>query len=269
MQIIAIANHKGGVGKTATAHSLGVVLATEHERRVLLVDCDPQASLTEACGIQDAAGRSLAEVMGGTDLGTAALADVVRLLSPRLSLVPSDIGLATAELGLVSRLGRESTLKRSLATVGHDYDVCLIDCPPSLGLLNVNALTAADAVLVPTIPQIVDLRGLSIFLDTLDLIRELLNPDLEVLGIVATFYDRRLNQHKQAMAAMRRDGLPLLEVTIGRSVRVSEAAGVGESVVSYAPCNKRAGEYRALGVVVNRWLDDAHAVVRERGMVET
>ena len=257
MLTVAIANHKGGVGKTATTHALGVVLATEHARQVLLVDCDPQASLTEACGIQDAAGRSLAEVMGGAEPGTAALADMVRELSPRLSLVPSDIGLATAELGLVSRLGRENTLKRSLAAVAHDYDVCLMDCPPSLGLLNVNALTAANAVLVPTIPQVVDLRGLSIFLDTLGLIRELLNPDLEILGIVATFYDGRLNQHKQAMVAMRRDGLPLLDVTIGRSVRVSEAAGVGESVVSYAPRHKRAAEYRALGGVVSKWLDEA------------
>lgn len=181
MQTIAVANHKGGVGKTATGHALGVALA-ERGERVLLLDLDPQSSLTGACGIQDAAGRSLAEVLGGATPGHLGLADVIMELGPNLWLAPGDIALAISQLGLTSRTGRENVLKRILGPAGDSYDVALLDTAPSLGLLAVNALVAADAMLIPTLPQAADLWGLRLFLDTVALVTEALNPNLETRG---------------------------------------------------------------------------------------
>jgi chromosome partitioning protein len=254
MKIIAIANHKGGVGKTATAHALGTVLATDYDWQVLLVDIDPQSSLTGACGVGDTAGEGLAEVLGGATPGDIAMSEVITQLDDGLYLAPADLALAATELGLVSRMGRENVLKKALATVNGDYDVAIVDCPPSLGLLTLNALTAADAVLIPTQPQVVDLRGLRLFMDTLDQIRVELNPELETLGVLPTFYDRRLNHHKAALGAMERAGLPLMESQIGRSVRVAEAAASGETVVTYEPKNPQAEAYRGLAQEINQWL---------------
>ena len=230
------------------------MLAQDHGLRVLLVDSDPQSSLTSPCGVGGAEGRSLAEVLGGAEPGTLALADIVRDIAPGLALAPSDIALARCELALATRLGRESVLKRALATVAGQYDAVLIDTPPSLGLLTIGALVAAEAVLIPVVPEILGLRGLRLFLGALDQVRQAINPELQTLGIVVTFLDTRLRHHGDAVATMRAAGLPVLDVTIGRSVRVAEAAVVGQSVVTFAPRNKRALEFRALGKVVNRWL---------------
>lgn len=254
MKVLAVANQKGGVGKTATAQALGVALAREHGRRVILVDCDPQASLTYACGVQEAAGRSLAEVLGGAQAGTLALGAILCDLGGGLWLAPGDIALAGVELGLVQRIGREAVLRRALGTLGGRYDLAILDCPPSLSLLTVNALAAADAVLIPTQAEIVALRGLRLFLDTLAQVRDALNPELATLGILPTFVDGRLVHHREALEMMRTGGLPLLDVTIGRSVRVAEAAGSGQTVLEYDAHNPRAAEYRALGEVVEKWL---------------
>ncbi len=254
METIAVANHKGGVGKTATTHALGTVLAEDFNWRVLLVDIDPQSSLTGASGIGGVAGKSLAEVLGGAAQGSLILGKIIKDLEDRLYLVPADLALATAELGLVSRMGRENVLKKALDTVETDYDVVIIDCPPSLGLLTLNGLTAADVVLIPTQPQVVDLRGLRLFLDTLDQIRVELNPKLETMGILLTFYDHRLIHHRDARGAMERSGLPLMRTQIGRSVRVAEAAANGETVVTYAPRNPQATAYRELSEEVDKWL---------------
>jgi chromosome partitioning protein len=256
MKTIALANHKGGVGKTATAHALGTVLATEGWR-VLLVDIDPQASLTGACGQDDTAGRSMAEVLGDTDAGTLELRQIARRLAPNLTLAPSDIALASTELALVVRLGREMVLRQALDLVAADFDVALIDCPPSLSLLTVNALTAADGVVVPTQPQAADLRGLRLFLATLDKVRVALNPRLALLGVLVTFYDGRLLHHQEACSVMAAAGLPLFDTRIGRSVRVAEAVGVGESIMTFEPDNARAGEYRGFAQEVAGWLSGA------------
>ena len=239
MKIIAIANHKGGVGKTATAHALGAILA-ENGQRVLLVDLDPQGSLTAAAGV-NASGASLAEVLSG-DITTK---KAIHAITDNLAILASDIALANVELGLISRLNRENQLKKALG--GLDYDYCLIDCPPSLSILTVNALTAANGVLIPTQPQIADLRGLSLFMDSLASIRQELNPELSTLGILVTFFDTRLNHHAAAVEAMEGSGLPVLHTKIGRSVRVAEAMGAGESVVTFEPDNKQAQAYRELG----------------------
>ena len=256
MRTIAIANHKGGVGKTATTHALGVALA-ERGERVLMLDLDPQSSLTGACGLQAPEGRSLAEVLGASTPGHLALAEVILELQPNLHLAPGDIALATAELGLTSRMGRETVLKRALATIVGRYTIALIDTAPSLGLLSINALTAADAVLIPTMPQAADLRGLRLFLDTLNQVREALNPQLQTLGVLVTFCDQRLIHHRQALEAMESGGLPLFKSRIGRSVRVAEASGVGQSVISFEPRNPQAQAYQDLATEVHQWLKAA------------
>jgi len=253
VHILAIANQKGGVGKTATAHAIGAALAGQG-LRVCLVDTDPQASLTQACGVTDCAGRSLAEVLGSSSPGHLALAAVLLDLGGGLYLAPADIALAACELGLTSRLGRESVLRKALRPLVDRFDLVIIDCPPSLGLLTVGALAACDAVLVPVQPQAADLRGARLFLDTLDIIKSELNPDLENLGILVTFHDARLTHHQAALKAMQTAGLPVLPVTIGRSVRVAEAAGAGQSIITYAPDNPQATAYIRLAEIVNQWL---------------
>lgn len=251
MEILAIANQKGGVGKTAATHNLGVILASQG-LRVLMVDTDPQASLTQACGVGEVAGESLAEVLGGATPGSLPLSSIIQDLGQGLQLAPADIALAASELGLTSRLGRENVLKKALG--GVSADICIIDCPPSLGLLTVGALVAADAVMVPTLPQVVDLRGLRLFLETVNSIKTELNPDLEVLGVLVTFYDRRLKHHQAAIKALQDARIPLLDVMIGRSVRVAEASGQGQSVADFAPKNPQAENYKQLAEVIKLWV---------------
>jgi chromosome partitioning protein len=251
MRTLAIGNHKGGTAKTTTAANLGAALAGRY--KTLLVDLDPQSSLTNALGLGDCSGRSMAEVLGGAGPGRLQLADVARSIAPGLDLAPADISLAAVELGLTSRMGREIILKKLLATVT-GYDLVIIDCPPSLGLLTVNGLTAADGVISPTLPQAADLRGLAIFTNSLQQIREALNPDLQLIGVVVVQYDQRLNHHREALELLQQSGLPLFDTRIGRSVKAAEAAGVGLPLVNYEPGNPRAAEYNQLAEEVNRWL---------------
>lgn len=243
---------KGGVGKTATAQALGDLLSDG--RRVLLVDCDPQSSLTAACGVKNAEGQSLAEVIGTTAPGTKTLANIARAISPTLSLIPSDIALAGCELGLTTRLGRESVLQKALQTVAGLYDLVIIDCPPSLGLLSVNALVAANGVLIPTQPQITDIRALRLFFQSVANVKAALNPALDIIGILPTFYDGRYTHHQEALAAMREAGFPLLPLQIGRSVKVAEAAGAGQPVTKYDPSNPQAAAFQAVANLIDQWL---------------
>jgi len=145
-------------------------------------------------------------------------------------------------------------LKKALETVGDAYDVCLIDCAPSLALLTVNALAAAHSCLIPSQPMPVDVAGVRLFLRTIDAIREDVNQDLTILGILLTFYDARLNAHQSALKAMRAAGWPVLPVMIGRSVRVGEAAALGESVITFEEGNPQAAAYQELGKIIDLWL---------------
>ena len=196
----------------------------------------------------------IADVLGADRPGKTQISEILIKLSPNLWLAPSDLSLAFAELGLVQRMNRKMILRRALATVAGRFDVVLLDCPPSLSLLTVNALGAANGVLIPTQPQAVDLRGLALFMETLDGIKAELTPDLEVVGIAVTFYDDRINMHKDVVALMVDAGWPVMDVKIGRSIRVAEAAGVGKTVYKFEPDNPQAVNYRNLTEAVNQWL---------------
>jgi chromosome partitioning protein len=242
MQIIAIANQKGGTGKTATAQNLAAQLGG----RVLLVDLDPQGSLTSAVLATPPAGATLADVMRGKATASDAIYNAFRV-----DLLPASIDLASVEIELVNKIGRENILARALAPL--QYDTLIIDCPPSLSLLTINALTAAAGVIVPTQPQAQDLRGLALFMDTIDQVKQL-NPALELIGILPTFYDARLNHHKQAIEAMRAARLPVMKVHIKRSIRIAEAAGMAQDLQQYDPRNPQNESYKQLGKVVKQWL---------------
>jgi len=244
MQTIAMANHKGGVAKTTTTRALGGILSETH--RVLMIDMDPQGSLTGACGIQDASDASMVHVLGGSQAGTMALGDVLFEISETCYLAPADIALSRIELGLVSRMGRERVLAKALLPLAPHFDICLIDTAPSLGLLTVNALVAADNVIVPTLAEILSLRGLRLFLDTLDEVREELNPRLNLMGVLVTMFDGRTIHHQDGAKAIDAAGYPMFQTRIGRSIRVSESAIVGQAITEYDPHNPQATAYRML-----------------------
>jgi chromosome partitioning protein len=240
--IMAVANQKGGVAKTTTVHSLGAALA-ERGRRVLLVDLDPQACLTWSTGTDpDALDASLHDVL----LGRAAVADVV-VKTEEIDILPANIDLAGAEVHLLTRPGREHILARALQPVVDEYDQILIDCPPSLGVLTLNGLTAAERVLIPLQCETLGHRGVGQLLETINDVRAFTNADLRVEGVVATMYDPRTRLARQTLAAVGETyGLTVLEPPIPKSVRVAEAPGRGHSVLRHASSSASAAAYRAL-----------------------
>jgi chromosome partitioning protein len=228
-KIVALANQKGGVGKTTTAINLGASVAA-CERRVLLVDIDPQANATSGLGMTEA-NPSMYDVL----IENMPLRDIVRPTEiPTLFLAPSSVDLVGAEVELRDAIGREYYLKRVLETVGTEYDYILIDSPPSLGLLTVNGLTAANSVLVPLQAEYFALEGVSQLLSTIDRVKSAVNPSLEVEGIVLTMYDERMNLARQVAEEVRNHfGEKLYKTVIPRNVRLSEAPSFGKPIILY------------------------------------
>lgn len=242
-RVIAVANQKGGVAKTTTVQSLGAALA-ERGLRVLLVDLDPQACLTFAHGIDpDILDHSLHEVM----LGKAKAEDVIATVDGGVDLLPATIDLAGAEVHLLSRTGREFQLRRALAQLLDRYDVILIDCAPSLGILTINGLTAANEVLIPLQCETLSHRGVGQLLDTIDDVRSFTNADLRILGAVATLFDSRTRlAHAVLDDVPERYGIPVLAPPVPKSVKLAEAPGHGCSILRHAPTSKPAAAYREL-----------------------
>lgn len=242
--VLAIANQKGGVGKTTTAINLGAALAAAG-KRTLVVDLDPQANATSGLGLEKARiERSVYEAL----IGQASLAEViVPTTSPGLDLAPSAIRLAGAEIEMVGLMAREQRLRRTLSDVLARYGVVLIDCSPSLGILTVNALTAADGILIPIQCEYLALEALGQLLSTIQLIRENLNPRLTVTGIAMTMFDSRTNLSQQVVDEVRTHfPREIFATVIPRSVRLSEAPSYGRSILSYDPSSRGAIAYRRL-----------------------
>jgi chromosome partitioning protein len=245
-RVVAVANQKGGVGKTTTVHTLGAALA-ESGTRVLLVDLDPQACLTYSVGLDpEALPRSIHDVLVGRSKASEAL-----VVAGAVSVLPAAIDLAGAEVHLVGRVGREHAVARALEPVKDGYDVVLLDCPPSLGILTINGLTAADFVLIPLQCETLSHRGVGQLLETVADVRAYTKPDLSVLGVVATMFDSRTRHTREVLTDVEvRYGLPVLQPMIPRSVRFAEAPATGQSILEHAPSAVGAVAYRELASTV-------------------
>ncbi len=250
-RIIAFANQKGGVAKTTSTLNLGVALV-EQGLRVLAVDLDPQGNLTMSQGWNpDEIDRSMFDVL----VHRLPITEIVR--TSELDVAVSSIDLAGAELALSSMIGRERALEKALMPVRESYDFVLIDTPPSLGLLTINALVAADGVIVPVQCEYLSLRGLVQLENTLSMIRENLNPHVGIQGILATMFDRRLLHSREAVEILKENfGDLVLNTKIRKTVRYAEAPVKGQSILKYDPTGEAAGMYRDLAKEV---LDGASA----------
>jgi chromosome partitioning protein len=245
-KVVAVANQKGGVAKTTTVQALGVALA-QQGHRVLLVDLDPQACLTYSLGFDpDGLEISLHDVL----LRRQKVADVRLPVEDvdGLWLVPASIDLAGAEIHLLQRTGREHVLARALEPELAEHDVVLIDCPPSLGVLTINGLTAAEAVLIPLQCEALSHRGVGQLLETIEDVRAYANADLRVLGVVATMYDGRTRHSRHVLEDVTtRYGLTVFDPPVPKSVRFAEAPEEGRSILQHAPSSAGAEAYRQLG----------------------
>jgi chromosome partitioning protein len=240
-QVIALANQKGGVAKTTTTLNLGVALA-ERGKRVLAVDLDPQSNLTMSQGIDpDDLERSMFDVL----VHKTPIEDII--VQREVDLAVASIDLAGAELAMSSMIGRERALQKALLPLRSTYEYVLVDTPPSLGLLTINALTAADSVIVPVQCEYLSLRGLVQLENTLSMIRENLNPDVGIAGILPTMYDSRTLHSREALEILTENfGDLVFKTRIRKTIRYAEAPVKGTSVLKYDPTGTAAQAYRDL-----------------------
>ncbi|MEP7763116.1 AAA family ATPase [Sanguibacter sp. 25GB23B1] len=244
-RIIAMCNQKGGVGKTTTTINLGASLA-EYGRRVLIVDFDPQGAASVGLGVNP---HELDQTV--YNLLMERRADIHDTIVPTrvsgLHVLPANIDLSAAEVQLVGEVARESVLSRVLRPVTDDYDVILVDCQPSLGLLTVNALTAAHGVLIPLECEFFALRGVALLVETIEKVRDRLNPRLEVDGIIATMFDNRTLHSREVVARVfEAFGETLMHTVIGRTVKFPDSSVAAEPITTYAPTHAGAVAYRQL-----------------------
>lgn len=243
-KILAIINQKGGVGKSTTAVNLAAALGAAG-KEVLLVDLDPQGNATSGYGIDK---RDIDQCVYNVLLGETPVEEVILAqVGKGVDVLPSTISLAGAEVELVNEMARENRLKNALGSLRGRYDYILIDCPPSLGLLTINALVAADKLLIPIQCEFYALEGVTKLLDSMKRVKSVLNPSLDIYGIVLTMYDARTNLSKQVVDEVRSFfGDTVFETVIPRTVKLSEAPSYGQPVLDYAPENKGTEAYNDL-----------------------
>jgi chromosome partitioning protein len=252
-RVVAMCNQKGGVGKTTTTINLGAALA-DYGRRVLLVDFDPQGALSVGLGV-DAHDLELSVYNLVMERGVHAEDLLLKTSVRGMDLLPSNIDLSAAEIQLVSEVAREHALARALHPVLADYDVVLVDCQPSLGMLTVNALTASDGVIVPLECEYFALRGVALLQETIEKVRDRLNPRLEIEGLLATMYDSRTVHGREVLARLvEAFGDKVFHTVVSRTVRFPETTVAGQPITSFAPESPGAAAYRQLArEVLARW----------------
>ncbi|KQB85684.1 ParA family protein [Corynebacterium lowii] len=243
--IVAICNQKGGVGKTTSTINLGACLA-ELGRKVLLVDLDPQGALSAGLGVaHEELDITVYNLL--VDNHASIHSALHRTSVPGMDLVPANIDLSAAEIQLVNEVGREQTLARVLRPVMRDYDFIILDCQPSLGLLTVNALACAHGVIIPMECEYFSLRGLALLTDTVEKVRDRLNFDLDIMGILVTMFDRRTSHAREVMSrVVEVFGDKVFDSVITRTVRFPETSVAGEPIISWAPRSQGAEQYRDL-----------------------
>lgn len=277
MRVIALMNQKGGVGKTTTCVNLGAALA-EMGRKVCLIDLDPQAHLTINYGVE-----LTPEVISLYDvlLGEKTFLEAMHRVSDTVALIPSSIDLAAADIELASVMGRELILKKRIEAAQHDFDYILLDCPPSLGLLTINALSASNEVIIPMQAHFLALQGVAKLLETVQLVNRRMNPTLKVSGIALTMFDSQTKLSNEVVAELnsfiaQAKGKPLpwanariFDSKIRRNIKLAESPSFGQTIIAYGPASHGASDYRALAREVDAMIAPAApAAASEQPRVE-